>query len=249
MDKHKSDIESQRFDDLTDKFMRKEMTPEEESEYRKMLEDNPDLKKKAAFTARTVEAMAENGSARDKEVVSQLEGADKATVRKIAAEACGKSEARVSGKKLRKMTFRRWMISIAATAAVVLCAVGGYRYHTNSRMVELGKEYLAAIPATEFSRGDDSSVEQMLQDLRTNVAKGENLEMSVDALVRIWDMSSETTYNPYTNYHPEIGWILANAYLCNHNEEDAAILLDQLAEEYPASTALGAKVRELRSKL
>lgn len=73
-----------------------------------------------------------------------------------------------------------------------------------------------------------------------------------DAIVRLSDMwakSRSDTFNDYTEYMPEIGWMLANAYLRNNDKSKALNVLDVLIVESPEGTAMGDKARELKEKV
>lgn len=65
----------------------------------------------------------------------------------------------------------------------------------------------------------------------------------------MWDRSLSDSYNDYTEYMPEIGWLLANAYLRNNDKSQSIEVLDVLINEYPDGTAMGDKARELKCKI
>ena len=48
---------------------------------------------------------------------------------------------------------------------------------------------------------------------------------------------------------PELGWMLANAYLRDNNKDQALKVLDQLIEGCPEDTVIGEKARELKQKV
>lgn len=65
----------------------------------------------------------------------------------------------------------------------------------------------------------------------------------------MWDSSLCDSYNDYTEYMPEIGWLLANAYLRNNDKSQSIDVLDVLINEFPDGTAMGDKARGLKRKI
>ena len=65
----------------------------------------------------------------------------------------------------------------------------------------------------------------------------------------MWTESRSDTFNDYTEYMPEIGWMLANAYLRNNDKSNALEVLGVLIAESPEGTAMSDKARELKEKI
>jgi len=77
----------------------------------------------------------------------------------------------------------------------------------------------------------------------------EDLTSTITQLTRLWQASREDIFNEYTTYSSYIGWNLALAHLMNNDKKSAVVVLEELEKECPEGTAMGDKVRELRSKL
>ena len=75
------------------------------------------------------------------------------------------------------------------------------------------------------------------------------MDATIEELQQMWNASRSETYNDYTEYMPELGWMLANAYLRDNNKDKAIEVLDKLIEDCPEDTAIGDKARELKQKV
>ena len=85
----------------------------------------------------------------------------------------------------------------------------------------------------------------MYSDIETK----HNLGDAIARLSGMWTESRGDTFNDYTEYMPEIGWMLANAYLRNNDKSKALEVLGILIAESPEGTAMGDKARELKEKV
>ena len=141
------------------------------------------------------------------------------------------------------------MISFSAAASILLCVFGGYKYYKNEQVTSLGQEYLAYFPASDFTRGEGDAVGDRLQTIYANISNKKDLKAAISDLSQMWEASRSDTYNDYTEYMPELGWMLANAYLRDNDKDKALEVLDGLISECPEDTAIGEKARELKQKI
>lgn len=232
------------FEDMLSRYMRGEMSEEEEREFRKLLEDDAELRDQATATARLVKAMDEVGRENDRKIIERLRDASWNKAAAIAAGACG-----ADGKKSGKLLLRRVVVSLSVAATILVCLFGGYRYYVYERATGLSMEYLSCFPLAEYSRGARDDVEKQLRKYYAKVEQGEDLEAAITELRELWEESKGDTYNDYTEYMPQIGWILVNAYLRNNDRRNALTVLDTLISEFPEGTVLGDKARELAGKI
>lgn len=231
------------FEDKLNSFLKGEMTSAEEQEFKSFLSSHPEQKQKAIAIARLSKAMQQVGEERDKAVIDDFKSATKQQVEKVAADACGKKATP------RILNFRRFMVSFSAAASILLCVFGGYKYYKYEQTTSLGQEYLAYFPATEYSRGEGDNVSEKLVKLYSNIADKKDMDATIEELQQMWNASRSETYNDYTEYMPELGWMLANAYLRDNNKDKAIDVLDKLIEDCPEDTAIGDKARELKQKV
>lgn len=231
------------FEDKLNRFLKGEMTSAEEQEFKAFLISHPEQKQKAIAIARLAKAMQQVGDERDKTVIDDFKSATKQQAEQTAANACGIKA------KPRILNFRRFMVSISAAASILLCVFGGYKYYKYEQVTSLGQEYLAYFPASEYSRGEGDDVSHKIEILYINISDKKDLGTTIKELARMWNESRSETYNDYTEYMPELGWMLANAYLRDNEKDKAIEVLDILIEESPEDTAIGEKARELKQKV
>lgn len=239
-----NDIDLNRFDEMLSRYMKGQMTGDEEVTFKQLLKDNDTFRNKAIATARLVQAMDQVGRDNDKEIIKSIRGVSLSDAEGISAKACDSST-----NTPRILTFRRFVLSFSAAASIFLCVFGGYKYYKYSQITSLGSEYLAYFPASEFSRGENDDIENKLKGIYSNIETKSNLDTTINELKIMWDESLSDSYNDYTEHMPEIGWLLANAYLRNNDKSQSIEVLDVLINEYPDGTAMGNKARELKRKI
>ena len=142
-----NDIDLNRFDEMLSRYMKGQMTGDEEVTFKQLLKDNDTFRNKAIATARLVQAMDQVGRDNDKEIIKSIRGVSLSDAEGISAKACDSST-----NTPRILTFRRFVLSFSAAASIFLCVFGGYKYYKYSQITSLGSEYLAYFPASEFSR-------------------------------------------------------------------------------------------------
>ena len=240
-------IECERFEDMLSRYIKGELGKDEEAAFMRLLSDNAELRNKAIATARLVKAMNDVGSDNDRGIVDSLKGSSPDDVKNIVAMACGENK-NIMSKKF-PFTLRKLTIRCVLAASIAVCVIAGYKYYKYDQVTKLGVEYLAYFPASEFIRGEAGDINGTLQRLYGDIATKNNIGKVIGELHAMWEKSREDTYNEYTEYMPQIGWMLANAYLRNNEKTKAVGILEMLSEEYPATSAMGAKTRELRSKI
>lgn len=239
-----NDIDLDRFDEMLSRYMKGQMTEDEEVTFKQLLKENDTFRNKAIATARLVQAMDQVGSVKDKETIKSIRDVSLSDVEEISAKVCV-----TSTNNPRILTFRRFVLSFSAAASILLCVFGGYKYYKYSQITSLGSEYLAYFPASEFSRGESDGIKSKLKESYSNIETKSNLYTTINELKIMWDRSLSDSYNDYTEYMPEIGWLLANAYLRNNDKSQSIEVLDVLINEFPDGTAMGDKTRELKRKI
>ena len=220
------------FEDNLNRFLKGEMTSAEEQEFKAQLESNLDLKKKAVVMARP------------RSVIENIKSSSKQEIENSISTLIGKEKP-----KVKILTFRRFIVNFSAAASILLCVFGGYKYYKYEQVTSLGQEYLAYFPASEFTRGEEDAIGDKIQTIYANISEKKDIDATIKDLSRMWDASRSDTYNEYTEYMLELGWMLANAYLRDNEKVKALEVLDTLISECPDDTAIGDKARELKQKV
>ncbi len=232
-------------DESIAKYLKGEMTAEEEQAFMRELETNTDLKEKAIAMARMAKAMKEVGAANDEEVIGEFLTADSDEIRAVAKNASA------TKKKGKVMSWRQTATWLSAAASVALLIWGGFTYHDYRKTTALGNEYSTIFSSSQFIRGgeDNAEIENKLAKLFDNVTSKKDLDNTLRELSLCWEIAIQETYNDYTDYAPEIGWNLAIGYLKNNDKKKAKDVLIKLIDIAPEGTAIGDKTRELLNKI
>lgn len=232
------------FDEMLSRYLKGQLTADEEMEFKRLVSENEVLRNKAIATSRLVKTMKEVGRTDDQNIINSIKEQSLVDIEKAAAKVSGVK------KPARIVTLRRILLPFSVAASVLICVVlGGYKYYKYEQVTSLGSEYLAYFPTTEFARGESDEVENKLKIIYTNIETETNLNATVTELEIMWKDSQSDTYNAYTEHMSEIGWMLANAYLCDNDKVKALTVLDVLMKENPDGTAMGDRARELKKKI
>ena len=225
------------FDDKITRFIKGEMNSEEEQEFLSLLKRDPALRNKAISIARLTKGLQVVGKERDHNILTDIKATDKHSLENISSE--------ITGKKRKGNIFLRISAYISVAACIAICIIGGIKYHAYTETVNLGMENLTYFQSSEFMRGEKNEVSSQLESIYASLEARDNIKENIKILNGLWEKSLEETYNDYTIYMPEIGWMLANAYLMDNKKSEAKKILSVLSEEYPEGTEFGDKVREL----
>lgn len=230
-------------DDRIALFLKGKMTPQEEQVFMQELKNNPELKARAIALARLVKGMKEVGKTRDEDVIGAILAADENDVKSLARNATTRK-----ANVVPMRTMAKWLSMAASIILVVWLGIGYHDYRTTTG---LGEEYGTMFSTSQLTRGggEPSEVDTRLAQLFDNVANKNDLDNTLHELSLCWELSTQETYNDYTDYAPEIGWNLAIGYLKDNNRKQAKATLEKLTEVVPEGTAIGDKSRELLMKI
>ena len=189
-----------------DKFLRKQLTPEENEKFLNDLKNDQELRKEAQITALMIKEFRERQAKQDAEIIEEV---------------------LASKKKAKIIRLVRWSMSIAA----MFILIAGATIWWNSR---LDTEALFTKHYTPYSmqstlRGGDSNVKKELATLFNQVGTADDISPVIDKLQKIYD--SRYSEYEYRQYADDIAWYLALAYLKDDNIEKAKELLQPLAKK------------------
>lgn len=219
-------------DERISRYLKGQMTPQEETEFLVDMESDEQLKQDAIAQARLVKGMAQV----DYEFIQELKNTPEAKI--------------ISSIRPPRSVFIKpitW-ISMAASVAVLLFAgYKGYDYYDTTR---LGMKYATVFPMETLVRGDtDSNVDKELQTLFENVVKRKDLSATTKRLSELWEISNQETYNDYTDYAPYIGWYLAIGYLEDYEKGKAKFILKQLSSQSLDREYLDSTINDILNQL
>ena len=261
-------------DDRIVAYLKGQMTAEEEQQFLKDLEDNPDLKEKAIVTARLVKGLKQVGEEQDKGIRDAFLASSEQCVEDVANKATqiddtsivDEQEADRSERELIGANYRRvaesekkattapirkvssWLAIAASLVGIVWLGIG---YNNFRHTTGLGEEFGDAFSSNMIIRGADtpSKAEKKLEQLFTDVKENKNIDKVIHELSICWEISQMETFNDYTDYSAEIGWYLAIANLKDNNKKDAKKVLEKLISTTEQGSAIYNKSKELLEKL
>lgn len=220
------------------RFLRGEMSSEEETTFMDELKSNDVLRNKAVVAARMAKAMKTVGEEEDSLVKEALLTSDDHDIEMIVKN--------VTRKRSKLLTLR--IISVAAS--ILILVISGWHYYDYRVTTGLGNEYEMMFEPSSFVRGvDTGSVEKELNSLFAKVKSGDESDNTIKRLSLLWELSTMETYNDYTDYAPQIGWNLAIAYLKDNDKDNAITVLTKLEGMAEDGTAIKNKCIELINKL
>lgn len=248
-------------DDRIVAYLKGQMTVEEEQQFMKELEDNPDLKEKAIVTARLVKGLKQVGEEQDKDIKGAFLASSEEGVEAVAKRVTQNKDVDIVAEqetaayvgpetKAKTIPIRRvspW-IAIAASLVGIWLGIGYNNYrHTTG----LGDAYDGAFPSSMIVRGAEThtEAEKKLEQLFTNVKENKSIDDAIHELSLYWEISQMETYNDYTDYSAEIGWNLAIAYLKDNNKQEAKKVLEKLITTSEKGSAIYNTSKQLLKEL
>ena len=226
-------------------YLKGRMTAEEEHAFIEELKTNPEFKSKAVAMARMVKGMKEVGKQMDEETTNSILASNQSEIEDIATDV---SRGHRKGKVISFRKAASWL-SMAASVALIVWAGIGYKDYRQT--TSLGEQYATTFSFHQLTRGagEQTEAEVKLAKLFENIANKKDLDNTLHDLSLCWELSTQETYNDYTDYAPEIGWNLAIGYLKDNKRKEAKATLEKLMEVAPEGTAIGDKARELLKRI
>ena len=194
-----------------EKFLREQMTPEENEAFLNDLRNDMDLREEAQMTALIIKE-------RKKEQAKKSE--------KLREDILAEEK---QSKKAKKVSMVCWSLSIAAMFILIFGAT--LLWNRQSDTDKLFNEYYSTytIDHGPIKGGDSSNVEEELAVLFNQVGTEKDVSIVIAKLQKIYDsIDSEYEYSQYDDY---IAWYLALAYIKDNKPEKAKEFLKPLAEK------------------
>lgn len=217
------------FDAQVDRFLRHQMTVEEEQSFKSELDADPEKKSRARVMALMIQSMKKEGLKQDLQIVSDIKGMSEAQFRKAV------------GIKPKVIPFWPRFIKYAAAACVagIICWSGVHYYGVHQTSVLGASQYMAYvsdISDTEYVRGTtDAETISHLNSLFTNVKEDKDISETIKELEPIYN-EALTEDSPYFDFQDDIAWNLAIAYLLDGDRKKPIPILEAMIErnqDYP----------------
>lgn len=206
-----SNIEETRFnemDERIERFLRGEMSTEEEARFREDLKSDTELRDHARAVTALLKGLQEKGTQHDQEIINEV------TTQKPR-------------NNIRR--FVMWTLSAAAVVALYF----GYSYHAENLRYEQVNEmltpYYVHYDIDELSRGEtDPATVAHLYALFNRIPKEKDMTNIITELEPIYaSINDDFTYYPYAN---DIAWNLALAYVKDGKTNQAKDILHELIQ-------------------
>lgn len=223
------------FDDLTNRFLKKQLTPEEESQYLNKLKEIPALRERAQVIALAVEQMGDVSKEASRDIIGRIGKQSETAYRRTA--------------KLPAKQVRLWprVARYAAAASVIFfVGLGGYKYYQYDQTISLGAEYYQ--PMDAIYRSPEDNTQKELAKVFKNVETGDNLTETIAQLTKLYSLAKSDEYSDYSLYTVDIAWNLAIAHLKDNDRKAAIKILEEIIQDNQGK-AIADKAAELIKKI
>ena len=233
------------FDAKVDKFLRHQMTEDEENLFKSELDSDQEKRERARTIALMIRTMQQEGLKHDQVIIDDIREMNEIQFIK----AVGLSPKKIN---LRSYFFRHL---VAASVAIVFF-LGGYQYYGHNQIVTLGNNYYSTYTLdyaeTMHIRGiEDETKLQILATVFDKVRDNIDIDYTIKELEILYN-ESFVEGSVYYDYQDDIAWNLAIAYLKDGNCKKPIPILEGIIKrnsDYPQITEpvqdLLEKIRDL----
>ena len=196
-----------------ERFLREQMSPEENDAFLNDLKNDKDLREEAQMMALMIKEMKEE----------QIKQSEKLTEDVLAEEK--------QAKTARIISMVRWPLSIAAMFILIFGATLLWNRQSDSEI--LFNEYYQPYVVQGERGGDDDAIKEELANLYNKVGTEDDVTPIITRLQTIYDniLSNNVDYAEYIYYEKDIVKYLALAYIKNDDLDKAKRLLKPYAED------------------
>lgn len=223
------------FDDLTNRFLKKQLTLEEEAQYLNKLKEIPALRKRAQVIALAVEQMGEVSKEASRDLIGRIGKQSEAAFRRVA---------QLPAKQVR--LWPRVARYAAAASVIFFVGFGGYKYYQYDQTISLGAEYYQPMDAI-YRSPEDNTIKELAKVFK-NVETGDNLTETIAQLRKFYSLAKSDEYSDYSLYTVDIAWNLAIAHLKDNDRKAAIKILEEIIQDNQGK-AIADKAAELIKKI
>ena len=223
------------FDDLTNRFLKKQLTSEEEAQYLNKLKEIPALRERAQVIALAVEQMGEVSKEASRDLIGRIGKQSEAAFRRVA---------QLPAKQVR--LWPRVARYAAAASVIFFVGFGGYKYYQYDQTISLGAEYYQPMDAI-YRSPEDNTLKELAKVFK-NVETGDNLTETITQLTKFYSLAKSDEYSDYSLYTVDIAWNLAIAHLKDNDRKAAIKILEEIIQDNQGK-AIADKAAELIKKI
>ena len=205
------------YNEQIDRFLKGQMSTEEEQQFKTEIGQNPKLKQQVREHLYLIRGIKQVKSQEEKSLIQNNQHAQKII-------------------PLRRNWIR--ITSIAASIAIIMVLTGieGSRLYYQHEIRQFAYNTSVGV-MTDFaaaSRGTmDEETKAHLTDLFTNAQEGKKIPETISELSRLYVLTKDEFVDIEDDYAYQIGWFLAVAYINNRDYEKALDIISTLDSEYP----------------
>lgn len=253
MSNNTDEIKFNEMDERIERFLRGQMTPEEETQFHEDINNNPDLREQALVVSSLIKGLRFSEFISDYSVIRSVQKQSEEPLRHCGMEIADDEEETPPEEPKKPNNLRRliiWSSSIAAALALVI----GYNFYAESaryaQVNEMLSPYYEHYDPTSLSRGDADSVTiAHLYTLFNRIQEEKDMKGIIAELEPIYEsIESDFIYYPYAN---DIAWNLALAYVKAGEKDKAISVLETIVhdnEETPIADRAKALIETLKSR-
>ena len=196
-----------------ERFLREQMSPEENDAFLNDLKNDKDLREEAQMMALMIKEMKEEHAKQSEKLTEDVLAEEK------------------QAKKAKIISMVRWPLSIAAMFILIFGATLLWNRQSDSEI--LFNEYYQPYVVQGERGGDDDAIKEELANLYNKVGTEDDVTPIITRLQTIYDniLSNNVDYAEYIYYEKDIVKYLALAYIKNDDLDKAKRLLKPYAED------------------
>ncbi len=230
------------FDARVDRFLRHNMTREEELAFKLEIAKDSEKKERARLTALMIKTMRQEGLERDYKIIEYVKNINEEEFRNKLKL------------KSRVINFLPRIIKYSIAACITgFVLFGVYCYYEYNQTVSLGNSqyfaYVSDVSEMGSFRGIEyETIRQSMVDLFANVEDGVEINSTIKELEYLYD-NCHFDNSPYSEFIDDISWNLAIAYLKKGKRKKSIPILEEMLKRNINYPEISQPVQDLIAKI